>query len=462
MNNWYIKNLLSGLKLALFMRCERKDFSVSWHAFITIALTFILAQFTIETALYGNGKYELEYYDYWSEYHASLAALILLASYIICASLNRTDKILDIVILFYNAFFALFIPYCLLHAISPDWLSGINKNIENLILIWTFLIMFRIIYMVFNCELKPQILSALVGVVAIYTLNSYVYLGEFYDTYTASPKDTSPYAKLTDEEVFEKQNTLLAQALARIKPSKKGTTDIYGVSFASYGYQDVFMRESKYVAKRIGETLKAENTITLINNKETFFDTPMADATNLRKTLKNISKKMQPDEDILLLYLTSHGTDTGLLAEINNGHSMRDINAALLAKILKESGIKNKIIIISACDSGAMIDALKDDNTLIITDAAKDNDSYGTDKEDDIGYFAEGYFKQALSKTTQLDKAFTIAKKYVFQKETTHKKEKHSKPQIYIGKNVRKILAGYRKVDLIGAHPSSARQDIKN
>jgi len=43
-----------------------------------------------------------------------------------------------------------------------------------------------------------------------------------------------------------------------------------------------------------------------------------------------------------------------------------------LATALRESGIKWRVIVVSACHAGAFIHALQDDNTIILTAAAPD------------------------------------------------------------------------------------------
>src|SRR5690606_18388600 len=98
-------------------------------------------------------------------------------------------------------------------------------------------------------------------------------------------------------------------------------------------------------------------------------------------------------------------------------YSFHQIKPELLAEILQESGIKNRIIFVSACYSGMMIDQLKNDDTLIMTAAAKNRRSYGCSDDSKLTYFAEAYFEQAFPAEKDWVKAFTAAKKILEQRE---------------------------------------------
>lgn len=451
MNNWYIKNLISGFKLTFFMQCEQKDFRISWHALIAILLSFPAVHFITETIIYGTQGYPLE--SSWYNFYGELTLFILLSSYLTAALLNNQYKTLNVAIMFLCGLLVIYIPYVILFSIPELYISDdINTLIERIMALWSFMIAFRIIKINFESSFNAQFWCALLCALSVFTLNSNVYMGNFYDIYYNYKNDepASEFEKLTDEEVFEMQHDLLARAISEITPSKKGIVDLYGVSFASHGYQDLFLREARFAAERIREMLKADNVISLINNEEVFFDIPMANSTNLRKTLVDIGNKMQPQEDILLLYLTSHGgKDAKLTVNIGGGHRMLSLSAELLTDMLKESGIKNKIIIISACYSGSFIEHIKDENSLIITAASKDNTSFGCSDDEEMTYFADAYFRQGLSETTALDKAFFSAKKYVTEREARENVSRHSDPQIFIGSNIREILSTYEKVPLI-------------
>ncbi len=115
---------------------------------------------------------------------------------------------------------------------------------------------------------------------------------------------------------------------------------------------------------------------------------------------------------------------------------------------LQDSGIKNNIIIISACHSGVFIPYLQNDHTMIMTAAAADKNSFGCSDKNELTYFTEAYFTNGLSETTDLEKAFDIAKKAVGAREQAENIKQPSDPQIFVGDQIKSILRNYTNAQL--------------
>ena len=64
--------------------------------------------------------------------------------------------------------------------------------------------------------------------------------------------------------------------------------------------------------------------------------------------------------------------------------------------MLDDAGIRNRVIVVSSCYSGTFVDALRDDDTLVMTASAKDRNSFGCSNEADFTYFGKAYFDEAL------------------------------------------------------------------
>jgi hypothetical protein len=104
------------------------------------------------------------------------------------------------------------------------------------------------------------------------------------------------------------------------------------------------------------------------------------------------------------------------------GHQqLRQITPAMLRGMLDASGIKNRVIVVSACYAGGFIDKLKDDNTLIVAAAAPDRNSFGCSNENDWTYFGKAYFDEGLRQTTSFTRAFEIAKPLIEERERREK-----------------------------------------
>lgn len=249
---------------------------------------------------------------------------------------------------------------------------------------------------------------------------------------------------LVAEEVFARQDELLDQALAGIAPSRPGKPSLYFVAYAPDGEQDVFMKEARY-GTQLFETRfgAAHRALTLVNNRRTVDELPLATSVNLERALDAIGRRMNPQQDILFLYLTSHGSRGAELAVQLDDFSFSAFTAPRLAQILKDSGIRWKVIVVSACYSGSFLNSLKDDHTLVLTAARADRTSFGCSDDADFTYFGRAYLEQALNHTTSFTAAFAEARDLVRTWEDRDK-EAHSEPQMAKGALIEAHLQQWR------------------
>ena len=220
------------------------------------------------------------------------------------------------------------------------------------------------------------------------------------------------------EAALYKQPELLRAQFEQLKPSRKGVTDVYLVAVAGYGSQDVFMREVESVAKLFRERFDADGRIvTLVNNPKTALTYPAATQTSLDATLKQVAAKMDREEDLLVLFLTSHGSREHHFSLRLGSLDLKDLTPESIRQALDASGIRNRVVIVSACYAGGFVPALKNENTLVITAAAPDKTSFGCSNENDWTYFGKAYFDEALRTSTSFTRAFEIAKPAIEQRE---------------------------------------------
>ena len=232
------------------------------------------------------------------------------------------------------------------------------------------------------------------------------------------------------EMVMYDQHRQMDQALARLKPQTPGKTDLYFLAFGGDGGQDVFRNEAEY-AERLMTTRydAAGHTLTLINNPATVETRPLATWTNLEIALTGLEKTMDPTEDVLVLFLTSHGdTDHTLLVDLDP-LPLDQIGADDLAEILAKHNFRWKVVIVSACYSGGFVTPLKNATTMVITASRADRSSFGCGTDADITYFGKAFFSEGLNQSDSFTGAFGIAKNLVDEWETRDK-ETHSEPQI--------------------------------
>jgi len=257
-------------------------------------------------------------------------------------------------------------------------------------------------------------------------------------------KDIKKYKKVDAEKIYYSQQRLLQRSLAKMKPSVPNVPDLYMISFASYGQQDVFMKEAQYSNEIFNKKFGTKNrSLMLINNPKLSNKVPLASVTNLKRSIEHIGGLMDKEEDILFLFLTSHGSKKHELSVSLRGVPMNDLPSKKLATILKESNIKWKVIVVSSCYSGGFIKDLKDDYTLIMTAAKDDHVSFGCSDEAEFTYFGRALFEKSISKENTFIKAFASAKEYIHKWENDEKYD-HSMPQLWTTDKIESKLARWR------------------
>jgi hypothetical protein len=150
---------------------------------------------------------------------------------------------------------------------------------------------------------------------------------------------------------------------------------------------------------------------------------------------------MDRDNDVLVVYLTSHGARDFKLAASHWPLEVDALSPAELRAALDKAGIRNRVIAVSACYSGGWIDALADDNTLVMTAADATHTSYGCGRLSELTFFGRAMFDEQLRKTHSFEQAFAAAVPVIRQREIDAGKEDgFSNPQIKVGANIGPVL----------------------
>jgi hypothetical protein len=237
------------------------------------------------------------------------------------------------------------------------------------------------------------------------------------------------------------QKELLDKALASLQPREPGRINLYLLAVAGDGSQEVFRREVDFVQAEFARRFRtAGRSISLINSRNTVASAPMATVTSVRQAVKAIAARMDREQDILFLFMTSHGSRNHELTLNQNGMQLADLGAAELGALLKESAIGWKVVVVSACYSGGFIEPLKDERTLIMTAARHDRRSFGCADENDFTYFGRAFFKESLPKSRSFAEAFRGAEKLVKDWErkdaSVKAQDHHSLPQMSSGQAI--------------------------
>jgi len=240
------------------------------------------------------------------------------------------------------------------------------------------------------------------------------------------------------------QRALLTQAINALAPRDPDRINLFLLAVGGDGSQEVFRREVEFVRKQFAERFgTGKRTLALVNSRTSVQTLPMATVTSIREALAALAARMDRSQDILFVFLTSHGSREHELVLDQNGIDLPYLSAAELGRLLRESGIRWKVVVISACYAGGFLGPLKDDGTLVIAAARHDRQSFGCADENDFTYFGRAYFERALPQASSFQDAFRKAEALVHEMEVRDLKapaassaasasdERHSLPQMH-------------------------------
>lgn len=263
-----------------------------------------------------------------------------------------------------------------------------------------------------------------------------LWTGEAADETAAVEGPDSPQS----EQALYGQFDLLNDALDAIVPGQQGVTELFTISFAGDGTQDVFLNEAVGADAVMADVFDSgEHSLVMANSVARPQERPFATATALERALAEVADRMNLDEDVLAVFLTSHGTPDHHLTVSLPPYVFDDITPERLRGMLDEAGIRYRVIIVSSCYSGGFLAPLSGPDTLVITAAAPDRTSFGCRNGEQWTDFGRAYFAEALSQAASFEGAFRIAKGRIAEREAKEGLTP-SDPQIFVGPGIREQL----------------------
>ena len=266
---------------------------------------------------------------------------------------------------------------------------------------------------------------------------------------------TGSFHSLAAESSFYAQRGALERELSALEAERPGIADIYLVTAALYAGEDVFMKETKMIASLFRERFDAAGrTVMLVNNPKTVQEHPIASVTSIRETLAHVGSVMNVEEDVLVLYVSSHGSENHELVVDFRPLRFAPVTPQSLKSALADSGIRWKIVVVSACYSGAFVDALKDERTMVVTASSAERQSFGCGSESDATYLAQALFGEALRKTFSFEAAADEARGLIERWER-ERNQKASEPQVHVGAEMRAKLSELER--RLSARPAAGK-----
>jgi hypothetical protein len=217
-----------------------------------------------------------------------------------------------------------------------------------------------------------------------------------------------PRSELT--KIEEAQPKLVQAEISKLAPRQNGTTGVYAIGVAGWASQDVFVKELDGGLAVLGRALPIKDkTIRLINRRDTAETVPLATPQNFAAAVHGVAAAMNKDEDVLVILMTSHGEQTGFALQFP-GEQTAELTPQQVASALDREGVKNRVVIVSACYSGIFVPPLANDTTIVMTASDAKNTSFGCAPERDWTYFGDALFQQSLQPGTDLRQAFDHAR----------------------------------------------------
>jgi hypothetical protein len=216
----------------------------------------------------------------------------------------------------------------------------------------------------------------------------------------------------------------------------ENTRKVSVVSFGLFGDQGVFRREAAGAAEVVASRFGSGPVDVQYNSKKG----GGATIEGLAMSLRNAAKGIDAENDVLFLILTSHGSRAGLA--VKAGRLSQMLTPSALADMLARTGVRHKVVVISACYSGVFAPRLANPDTLVITAADAEHPSFGCRDKAKWTYFGDAFFNVALREAGSLKDAFVVARSLVRKRELREHVEP-SNPRMAGGENLHLLLIAH-------------------
>jgi hypothetical protein len=251
-------------------------------------------------------------------------------------------------------------------------------------------------------------------------------------------------AAIASERVLYNQPQLLDRAIRGLAAERPGHTDLYWVAFGGDGTESVFRNEVEYIERLMEQRFDARGRgIVLVNHPDTVNQRPLATRTALARALRGIGRVMDPQEDLLLLFLTLHGSEDHHLVVQMPPLPLDPIDPEWLSRTLDRSGLGPQLVIVSACYSGGFLPALEAASRVVMTAARADRPSFGCGPDSEVTYFGRALLIDALNRTIDFPRAFELARRGVDARERREGFDP-SEPQIRLGDVAARRIESWR------------------
>ena len=455
------RNLLAGLRLALFMRVDRLRFRFD---VAQILLLFLVSAIIDVVGDYLRAAPPREFMIDGAGSELYSAALLLLGTAIIAVLCRQRQLTMSIPVLVLAS-----LPIVQLLHYVPSWVH-VGADMLEALLIFEYVIVTWIVFVLIRCVAvafsPPPSYLWLRAILGGLLLAMPIWFGNFLFAnqpwWRGASEEQHPAGdelNAGSEAVLAAQSYILENALDKIADERGGETDLYFVAFAPHGRADAYRADAE-AAQHVMDTRWGTDgrSIVLVNNPKTLISAPFATVTNLRETLNEVGGAIDREDDVVMIYLASPTARNNQIAAEQPPLGLVALGPAGLKQLLDDAGIKWRIIVVAACYSGGFVEPLANEHTLVITSSKVDAPSFGCDGRTPPTLFGDAFFQQGLNKAGTLESAFEIAKARVSEREAAAGYTPASDPQWRLGEQMAQKLKHLRKRGGSGSTVTRANQ----
>jgi hypothetical protein len=294
----------------------------------------------------------------------------------------------------------------------PGWIDDLHAVFDIAVIGWGYLVLMRVVAVALLPAARPVWPRAIAGgllLAAPLVFSTLLMPSVSWWRNGGSTEVNSRYPNPASEPVLAAQQTLLDDALAALDDARSGQPDLYFVGFAGDARDDAFRADVLAAKRTMDERWDTrDRSIALVNAPATLLELPMATVTHLRETLKEIAAAINPDEDIVMIYLAGPTDKDGNLGVVMPPLELAQLSPATLRSLLDEAGIRWRVVVVSACNSDGFVDALEDVDTLVIAVGGGSNDACRNGASSTP--LGDALFRDALAGGDSIGKAIEAAR----------------------------------------------------
>ena len=407
------RNLVAGLRLALFMRVERSAFRVSATQLVLIVL--VSAAIDID-ADWVRAPHDARFSVLGLHGELFALGLLTLSSAVIAMLRRERDVYLALPIVMLSAFPAIQIVHVLPGLPGVDFAlsDAASRVFDYAVLAWMALLAMRAVYLCIDPQRHRRFFAIAGAVILIAPLWFAPLVGPVDPWWRQIEAVQGKLDALNpaSEPVLAAQDFIMDRVLDELEDERPGVTDLYFVGFAPDSRRPGFVADVDAAQRAMDERWHTKGrSVALVNSPLTVAERPFATITHLRQVLLEIGDTIDADDDVVMLYLAGSSGADHTLAAINPPLELVGLSPQGLKELLDAAGIRWRIVVVSTCYAGAWVDALKDDETAVI--ASSSANVRGSDCAGGISptSFGEAFFTQGMRRNDGLAVAFDVAKR---------------------------------------------------